>query len=104
VHGWSNLGGGILTVIVSASYDDKHSVRRHIAFAYGAMALVQLVVVFTTARPHVGVLLWLTLPAVAGLVYLLVGQRTFRMTREHGYQAGLTALIACFGTVLVGTA
>jgi hypothetical protein len=48
--------------------------------------------------------LWLTLPAVAGLVYLLVGQRTFRMTREHGYQAGLTALIACFGTVLVGTA
>jgi uncharacterized protein len=103
VHGWSNLGGGILTVIVGASFDDKVSIRRHIAFAYGVMATIQLTVVFATKRPDVQPLLWILLPVIAGSVYLLVGQRTFRMAREHSYQYGLTALIAGFGAVLVAT-
>jgi hypothetical protein len=102
IHGWSNLGGGLLTVIVGASFDDKHSIRRHIAFAYGLMAIIQLAVVFATKHPHVGLTLWLVLPVVAGGTYLFVGQRTFRLARERYWQTGLTALIAGFGAVLVG--
>jgi hypothetical protein len=104
VHGWSNLGGGILTVIVGASYDDKESIRRQIAFAYGLMAVLQLTVVMTTARPHVDLPLVLLLPVIAGSVFLLIGQRTFRMARERAYHVGLTGLIACFGAILVGAA
>ncbi|MEO6885941.1 MAG: hypothetical protein ABI232_06595 [Jatrophihabitantaceae bacterium] len=104
VHGWSNLGGGVLAVIVGSSFDDKESIRRHIAFAYGAMAILQLALVLVTAHPHVRTALWLTLPCMAGAIFLLIGQRTFRMTRERGYQAGLTALIASFGAILVGAA
>ena len=104
VHGWSNLGGGVLTVIVGSSFDDKESIRRHIAFAYGAMAILQLTLVLLTAHPHVRPALWLVLPGVAGAIFLLVGQRTFRVTRERGYQVGLTALIASFGAILVGAA
>jgi hypothetical protein len=104
VHGWSNLGGGILTVIVGASFDDKTSIRRHIAFAYGSMALIQLSVVIATARPHLVVGLWLLLPVIAGSVFLLIGQQVFEKARQRPYQLGLTALIVSFGAMLVGTA
>ncbi|MFN2518662.1 MAG: TSUP family transporter [Jatrophihabitantaceae bacterium] len=102
VHGWSNLGGGILTVICGSSLEDKVSIRRHIAFAYGTMAVLQLAVVMATARPHLEVGLWLLLPVIAGTVFLLVGQRAFRLAGERSYQLGLTGLIVSFGAILVG--
>src|SRR5919197_6273389 len=86
IHGWSNLGGGLLTVIVGATYDDKESIRRQIAFAYGLMALGQLAVLVATKRPDANVALCVTLPVLAGSVYLLLGQRTFRIARERAYQ------------------
>lgn len=101
VHGWSNLGGGILTVIVGASFSDKHAIRRQIAFAYGLMAVIQLGTVLATKRPHVDIALCSLLPIVAGAVYLALGQRTFRLARERAYHLGLTALIASFGVLLV---
>jgi uncharacterized membrane protein YfcA len=104
VHGLSNLGGGILTVIVSASFEDKVSIRRQIAFAYGSMAIIQLAVVLVTARPHLIVGLWVLLPMIAGGMFLLIGQRAFRMARQRPYQLGLTALIVSFGAILVGAA
>jgi uncharacterized protein len=102
VHGLSNLGGGILTVIVGSSFDDKVSIRRHIAFAYGTMAMIQLAVVLLVKHPYLDVRIWLLLPAIAAATYLLIGQRAFRATRPRMYERGLTALIAVFGTLLVG--
>ncbi len=104
VHGLSNLGGGILTVIVSSSFEDKVSIRRHIAFAYGSMAAIQLVVVLLAAHPHLDARLMLLLPAIAGGAYLLVGRQAFRAARERPYELGLTGLIVSFGVLLVGTA
>jgi uncharacterized protein len=104
VHGWSNLGGGILTVIVGATFEDKVSIRRHIAFAYCSMAIIQLSVVMVTARPHLVGWLWLLLPVIAGSMFLLIGQRAFEKARQRPYQMGLTALILSFGAILVGTA
>lgn len=104
VHGLSNLGGGILTVIVGATHTGKAEIRRHIAFAYGAMASVQLAVVLATRRPHLNPLLWLGLPVLAGAVYLLVGQRVFARAGHRAYQAGLTGMIASFGVVVLASA
>jgi len=101
VHGLSNLGGGILTVIVGSSFDDKVSIRRHIAFAYGTMATIQLAVVLITKHPYVDVRTWLLLPVIAGATYLLVGQHAFRRARPRAYEWGLTGLIASFGVILV---
>jgi hypothetical protein len=104
VHGLSNLGGGILTVIVGSSFDDKVSIRRHIAFAYGTMAVIQLTVVLLVKRPYLDVRIWLLLPAIAGAMFLLVGQRAFRAARPRAYEWGLTGVIASFGALLVGAA
>jgi uncharacterized protein len=104
VHGLSNLGGGLLTVVVGSTYADKASIRRHIAFAYGMMASIQLVTVFVTARPQVSVPLMLLLTMLAAAVYLLLGQRVFRKTGQRAYQFGLTGMIMTFGALLLGQA
>ena len=100
IHGVSNLGGGVLTLIVSSVYDDKHSVRRHIAFGYGLMALIQITVLFLTTPVRLDMSLWLALPALAALSYALVGRWVFRVTGEGVYQWSLTAMIGLFGVLL----
>lgn len=101
LHGVSNLGGGVLTLIVSSVYDDKHSVRKHIAFGYGLMAMIQIAVLFVTTPVRLNTSLWLTLPALAALSYALVGMWMFRVTGEAVYQWSLTALIGLFGVLLL---
>jgi len=100
IHGVSNLGGGILTLIVSSVYDDKHSVRKHIAFGYGLMALIQIAVLFLTTPVDLNISLWLMLPALAALSYALVGKWMFSATGDTVYQWSLTALVGLFGTLL----
>jgi hypothetical protein len=57
-----------------------------------------------TARPHLNVGVWLLLPVIAASMFLVIGQRAFRMARQRPYQFGLTGLILSFGALLVGTA
>jgi hypothetical protein len=104
LHGLSNLGGGVLAVIVGSCFVDKSAIRRHIAFGYAAMAIIQLSVVLLIDRVHIQVILVLCLPVLAGTVYLLIGQRAFRAVSQRAYQFGLTGMITCFGLVLLGTA
>jgi hypothetical protein len=101
VHGLSNLGGGILTFVAGSVYEDKHDVRRHIAFAYGAMATIQIVALFASTSVHVVPWLWVTLPFVAGSTYLVIGRRLFAWTRQSVYQWSLTGLIMSYGILLV---
>jgi len=101
VHGLSNLGGGILTFIAGSVYEDKHDVRRNIAFAYGAMATIQLVALFVSTSVDVVPWLWVTLPLVAGSTYLVIGRRLFAWTRQSVYQWSLTGLIMSYGLLLV---
>jgi uncharacterized protein len=100
VHGISNLGGGVLTSIIGSVYEDKASIRRHIAFGYGLMASIQIAVLFITTSPKLEMTLWIALPLCAALSYLFVGTRMFRATGEAAYQWSLTALIGIFGILL----
>jgi uncharacterized protein len=101
VHGMSNLGGGILTVIVGSTYSEKTTIRRHIAFAYGMMASIQLAVVLVTSRLRSDVRLMTLLALLAGAIYLLLGQRVFLRTGQRTYQLGLTGMIMSFGVLLL---
>lgn len=101
-HGASNLGGGLLTVLVGASYRDKVMIRQQIAFCYGAMASMQLLVLLAT-KDHVLSPMSLLLPLLAAATYLLVGQRAFRQAGQFSYQRALTAMIFGVGVLLVAT-
>jgi uncharacterized protein len=102
VHGVSNLGGGLLTALVGATYRDKVAIRRQIAFCYGAMAGIQLLVLLGTGRLVLSALS-LLLPVLAAATYLLVGRWVFGRAGQSGYQRALTALILGAGVLLVAT-
>lgn len=101
LHGLSNLGGGLLTVIAGATYDDKAQIRRHIAFCYGGMAAAQLAVLLLTDSPDVSLLLVVAAPLVAASVYVGVGQRLFARAGQIVFQRCLTGVIAGFGVLLL---
>jgi hypothetical protein len=101
VHGLSNLGGGLLTVVTGTLFEDKTQIRRTIAFCYGLMAAIQLVVVLAVSSPPVAPALWLLLPPVAALVFNLVGQRLFTAAGAVTYQSALTAIIAGYGVLML---
>lgn len=101
VHGLSNLGGGVLTLIAGSVYDDKHEIRRQIAFCYAMMAIVQLATLTITFEGTLVPWLVLALPAVAALTYVAIGNRAFRAASQRAYQISLTALIIVFGVGLM---
>jgi hypothetical protein len=101
VHGVSNLGGGILTLIVGSVYDAKEEIRRQIAFCYGVMASVQLATLWASSPGDAVPWLLPLLPMLAATTYLAVGNRAFRVANQAAYQHGLTALILFFGVALV---
>ena len=101
LHGLSNLGGGVLTLIVSSVYGDKDSIRKHIAFGYGMMASLQFATLLVVGEFHVLLGLWLVLPALTGVTYSILGQRLFAAASQRSFQASLTALIAIFGILLM---
>jgi hypothetical protein len=100
VHGMSNLGGGLLTAIVGASFRDKESVRRHIAFCYGLLASLQLLLVLTSS-PAVDWRLWVSLPLIAAAVYAVLGRKVFALASSAFYTHALTGLLATFGVLVV---
>jgi hypothetical protein len=101
VHGLSNLGGGVLTLLIGSLFEDRHAIRRHIAFAYGLMASLQLVTLFALGSPRVEWWLVLLLPPLAAATFRSVGERLFAATGESVYQSALTVLIAALGLLLL---
>jgi len=99
LHGATNLGGGVLTAMMSSLHDSKEATRRQIAFCYGLMASIQLVVLAITKSEG---LHWnLLFPALSAVTFLAVGRRVFAATREVVYQYALTGIIAAYGCLLV---
>jgi hypothetical protein len=101
VHGVSNLGGGVLTLIVGSVYDAKEEIRRQIAFCYGVMASVQLVTLWVASTADAVPWLLPLLPTLAAAAYLAIGNRAFLVANQAAYQHALTALILFFGLALV---
>jgi hypothetical protein len=65
------------------------------------MALIQITVLFLTTSVHLDLALWLVLPVLAVLSYVVVGTRVFTRIGEPMYQSSLTALIGIFGILLL---
>lgn len=101
VHGMTNMGGGLLTSLVSALAVEKRAVRAGIALGYLIMASIQLTLVVAVKGPQgsfaaVAFLLALTLGA-----YLLLGRRMFSRSPQLVFQHSMTALMAACGLLLL---
>jgi uncharacterized membrane protein YfcA len=99
VHGLSNLGGALLTIFAAARYREKDQVRASIALCYSCFAAIQLFIL-AVLRPDVFGWQQLAYAAVAAVVFLTVGQPTFRGLSAAVFERLLTAFISGYAILL----
>lgn len=92
IHGLSNMGGSILTPLVSSLYKDKNKVLAGVSFDYAFMATFQLAVLVFVNGEELGSK-YLVGGAISLSVRYLIGKRVFAFTSEQSYQKLLNGLI-----------
>lgn len=99
VHGLSNMGGSILTPLVSSLYKDKNKVLAGVSFDYAFMATLQLIILlFVNGETFHSKLLIGS--AISLSVRYLIGKRVFAFTSDQGYQRLLNGLILANAVLL----
>jgi hypothetical protein len=101
VHGLSNMGGGLLTILITSICDKKETMRANIAYGYLVFALSQIVVLLIF-HPEAFSVKSAFLALISFATYSTVGSAIFLKTSRGVYQKMITALILAYGVVLVG--
>jgi uncharacterized membrane protein YfcA len=92
VHGLSNMGGSILTPLVSSLYKDKSKVLAGVSFDYAFMATLQILVLMLVSGKFLGAP-EATGAAISLSVRYLLGKRVFAFASEESYQRLLSGFI-----------
>jgi uncharacterized membrane protein YfcA len=99
IHGLSNMGGSILTPLVSSLYSEKNKVMAGVSFDYAFMATFQLAVLILVQgqkfQPH-----YLIGSVIALSVRYLVGKKVFEFTQDRYYQRLINGFILANAIVL----
>ena len=99
IHGLSNMGGSILTPLVSSIYPEKNKVMAGVSFDYAFMASFQLAVLILVQgqkfMPH-----YLIGSVIALSVRYLIGKRVFELTQDRYYQRLINGFILANAIVL----
>lgn len=99
VHGVSNLGGALLLIFAASRYREKEDVRAVVSFFYTCFAAVQLMVL-AIVTPEVFAWAHLGYAALAGTVFLLVGQRIFKWIEAPAFERLLTGFAGAYAVLL----
>lgn len=99
VHGLSNLGGGVLSIVASAHYTDKFEIRRTIVFCYLCFATVQILILLVL-KPEIFDWIHLLTMALAGSVYICLGRRTFHFMPQFAYDRLFLAFMFAYAFIL----
>ena len=102
IHGLSNMGGGLLTILSSSLFQDKREIRANIAYGYLIFATTQVIVLAilnpSLFRPNV-----IVFPIISLFTYVCLGNFIFLKSRENVYQNLITVVIFAYGIVLLFT-
>ena len=101
VHGFTNLGGALLAIMAASLHKDKISIRYTVAYYYLAFGAIQIIILATLFRETQVLLSSLPMAAVAGAVYILIGNRLFLRTDNKTYHYGLTIFIIAYGIAVL---
>lgn len=99
VHGFSNLGGGLLAIFSASSFDDKTKVRSNIAFCYLCFAAIQLVTL-AILKPNVMNLAQFGYAGLAIIVFFIVDRNFFGGIATPVFDRILTILIGCYSALI----
>lgn len=99
IHGLSNMGGSILTPLVSGLYKEKQKVLAGVSFDYAFMASFQLLVI-AILRPELLEWKYALGAPISLLVRYTIGKKVFAITSDSSYQRLIDGLILANALVL----
>lgn len=99
VHGFSNLGGGLLAIFSASSFDDKIKVRSNIAFCYLCFASIQLVTL-AILKPDVMNAAQFGYAGLAIIVFVVIDRKVFGAIATPVFDRILTMLIGCYSALI----
>jgi len=98
VHGISNMGGGLLVVLMGTRYINSESIRANIAFGYLLFGIMQLIVLFIfSGLESSAQVSSLYLVVIALLTYLFAEKFIVMKINETNYQSFITSIIFIYG-------
>ncbi len=92
IHGLSNMGGSILTPLVSSLYKDKNKVLAAVSFDYAFMASLQLIILVFIAQVDFETH-HLYGAGISLAMRYLIGKKVFAFTSEVSYQRLINGFI-----------
>tara|TARA_B100000989_G_scaffold256321_1_gene205460 strand:- start:19609 stop:20352 length:744 start_codon:yes stop_codon:yes gene_type:complete len=102
VHGFTNLGGGLLTFYSATRYADKKIITSNIAFIYAIFAVIQITYLIFFSRFNFSPLS-LVLPFISSLIFIFSGNHLIENIKNKDYSKIITLIIFAYGILsLVG--
>lgn len=102
VHGATNMGGALLTILIPNIFSTKEQIRAHVAYSYLIFAATQIAVLVSVGVSKLSPA-YLLSPVAAFLAYQLVGRRVFSRATMAVYTKAFTVLMVVFGLTLILT-
>lgn len=103
VHGLSNMGGSVLSIVASTQFPDKRGTRRAISFCYLCFGVLQIGLV-VTLRPESLTPQNLLMVPLAALVYRVFGRRGFHLASEKAFHLMFTGFVLFYAALLIAKA
>lgn len=92
IHGLSNMGGSVLTPLVSSLYPEKNKVMAGVSFDYAFMATFQLAIL-VLVQGHKFLPQYLIGSTISISVRYLIGKKVFAFTEDKYYQSLMNGFI-----------
>lgn len=100
LHGYSNMGGTLLTIWASFQSDSKKTIRENIAQGYIIFAITQLGILFLMGNFYLSTYSMFA-PLLAFLSYALIGRASFNFINQNLYQSALSIMMIAMGSYLL---
>lgn len=100
IHGISNMGGGLLTILSSTLFNNKKEIRANIAYGYFMFAMAQIIVL-SIHSPHLFKWDNVVFPVISVFTYVLLGNIVYQKTSDTMYQKLITIFALAYGVALL---
>jgi hypothetical protein len=98
IHGLSNMGGGLLSLLALSVYKDPVKIRANISYVYFIFAFSQMIVLIGINPDAYEYFNW-HYPVLALISYFIVTMTNFEKISNKSYQVAITGVILFYGVI-----
>ena len=100
IHGFSNMGGGLLTILVTSIFNQKNLQRQNIAFGYFIFGFTQIIVLLIV-KYDIFTIWSIIFPMISIVIYFSFANIFFRKISESTFNKLISILVLIFGIILI---